>query len=297
LGLYDPVTSESQEYFEIEDPEPQKAIIPRKNSTSVSKPAIPKSLVFTVPSFTESGVNYSVSLHDWTCTCPDWEKRRRNFKKGDIRRLCKHLVRSWGEVGFSGLGHFSGIVAKYNKLGWGIHVNKTPDVVDCDGNILAMLIPDAQDEGQWYDISFHGDYFAYSKDYGKWAHGNEPPAIAVRHFYSILYGTPKRTGTIVTLRRERSFESIPGKLMNSQGITENLVYNGGWVAIGAVEGVEVLCCINPKAGWQCFIYDGIPAAYNVRDKAWNGPAALAVFELDAIAWINQEFAQCVKAKS
>lgn len=283
--------------FEIEDPEAQKTIDPRKVKKSPPKPSVPKSLVFTIPSFTEPGVNYSTSLHDWTCTCPDWEKRRRNFKKGDIRRLCKHLVRSWGKIGFSGIGNFSGIVAKYDKLGWGIHIDKKPDVVDCDGSMLAMLIPNAQDEGQWYDISFNGDYFAYSKDYGKWAHGKEPPSVAARHFYSILYGTPKMIGTIATLRRERSFDSIPRELINSQGITENLVQNGGWVAIGTVEEVEVFCCVNPKAGWQCFICGGISASYNIRTMTWSGPAALAVFELDAIDWIKQEFARCVKAKS
>ena len=120
------------------------------------------STAYTVPSFTEPGVSYSVILNDMTCTCPDWEKRRRNFPKNDIRRMCKHLVCTWSKVGAQSLGEFSGIVGRYATLGWGIPLDKKPVSVNNDVCAIATLEPPRGAEGQWYDISLNGDHYAYS---------------------------------------------------------------------------------------------------------------------------------------
>lgn len=34
---------------------------------------------------------YEVNLHQLTCTCADWKKRRATYPIADIRRVCKHL--------------------------------------------------------------------------------------------------------------------------------------------------------------------------------------------------------------
>ena len=42
---------------------------------------------------------YYTNWETFTCTCPDWEKRRSGFSALDPRRLCKHLVEDFYELG------------------------------------------------------------------------------------------------------------------------------------------------------------------------------------------------------
>jgi hypothetical protein len=56
----------------------------------------------------ESEISYKVNLHKMTCSCPDYEKKLRSqYSKGDIRRLCKHLMfRYKNNFGLYGLSEF-----------------------------------------------------------------------------------------------------------------------------------------------------------------------------------------------
>ena len=42
---------------------------------------------------------YNTNWETFTCTCPDWKKRRSGFSALDPRRLCKHLVEDFYELG------------------------------------------------------------------------------------------------------------------------------------------------------------------------------------------------------
>lgn len=48
---------------------------------------------FTVPSFAEPGVVYTVSFPAMTCTCPDFDKRRKHIAAPQLDRACKHIRR------------------------------------------------------------------------------------------------------------------------------------------------------------------------------------------------------------
>jgi len=43
-----------------------------------------------ISSFSEKKVHYKVDLVACTCSCPDFSKNRIMFRKGSIKRLCKH---------------------------------------------------------------------------------------------------------------------------------------------------------------------------------------------------------------
>jgi hypothetical protein len=60
----------------------------------IAKPLSNFDYNFQVTSFSfESDVSYEVNIFRMTCSCPDFQKQKRaEYKIGDIRRLCKHLM-------------------------------------------------------------------------------------------------------------------------------------------------------------------------------------------------------------
>lgn len=52
---------------------------------------------FKIKSFSfESDVSYDINLFRLTCSCPDFIKKiRSQYPKGDVRRLCKHLIHEY----------------------------------------------------------------------------------------------------------------------------------------------------------------------------------------------------------
>lgn len=72
--------------------------LPRLRPLSLkAKVVIPDLYSFRIahcPSENSNGVNYSISLDDQSCTCPDFAKMRRRLQPRDhFSRWCKHLVR------------------------------------------------------------------------------------------------------------------------------------------------------------------------------------------------------------
>jgi len=43
--------------------------------------------------------DYNTNWESFTCYCPDWQKRRSHYDDLDPRRLCKHLVEDFYELG------------------------------------------------------------------------------------------------------------------------------------------------------------------------------------------------------
>lgn len=63
------------------------------NELLILVPAYEKDETIEIKSFDEESKNlYQLNLYQLICSCPDWQTRRAGFKKGDMRRLCKHLT-------------------------------------------------------------------------------------------------------------------------------------------------------------------------------------------------------------
>jgi len=78
----------------------------------ITKPLSSFDQYIDVESFSFDSDNvYLVNLYQMTCTCKDFEKKQRHqYLKGDIRRLCKHLIdvykNSFGLIGLSDLNRY-----------------------------------------------------------------------------------------------------------------------------------------------------------------------------------------------
>ena len=46
-----------------------------------------------------SNRSYFVNLHEFTCTCPDFQERRRHVPPGKFNRLCKHIAEAFSRHG------------------------------------------------------------------------------------------------------------------------------------------------------------------------------------------------------
>lgn len=277
---------------------------PTRNRAESTRPLV--KTVFTVSSFTDYSTSYTVDTVKWTCTCPDWQKVRRNHSKGDIRRLCKHLVSVMG--GHESFGPFAPIVARYAELKKGIHVadsgpDNTPPmlVLETGAGPLAIIAQrpkyelDYDDYGtQWVDVAFGGQHYSFSMDYDAWAYSESPPEPALGVFYSHLYKLTDIPGEIKTTQRSKSLRSIPKRMLRTAGVSENTISNGGHVAFGISDSGKVSCCINPKAAWQGFFIDKFFARYNVRSKEWEGHSRCYIFKNVAVVWIMAEYEECKK---
>lgn len=65
----------------------------------------------------ESDEKYSVNLYNMTCSCKDYEKKNRSqYAKGDLRRLCKHLIHEYkSNFGIKGASKFHKFIFENNQ--------------------------------------------------------------------------------------------------------------------------------------------------------------------------------------
>lgn len=130
--------------------------------------------------------SYYVNMFEYSCTCPDFTKRRYFFERGDIRRICKHQL--WVLEDRKLLGQFDElsravIELKANKKV--LHLCKTGA-----GAIFSL-----SSDNEWINVVarkrnsgdscgvYTGDYarFGFSKIDGRWSYGDAPPgATAIK---------------------------------------------------------------------------------------------------------------------
>lgn len=252
-------------------------------------------------SFT-SPLTYKVNTEKWTCTCPNWNKARRTFQYGDIRRLCKHLVCVLG--GDACFGPFAPILDWHAKERRGIYAdtsgpNHTPPmaVLDTGAGQLAII---AQRfflyryddyKTQWISTAFAGQHYAFLPETEDWLDDPLPePALSV--FYGHIYQQPK-IDLIVTQERSKSLLGLPKDLLGSTGFSINSISNGGHVATGDANGLQVFCCINPRAVWQGFVHAEFSAQYHLVRQEWLSDPQCHLFKAAAIKWITDEHAACM----
>lgn len=104
---------------------------------------------------------YSVNLHKMTCTCKDFtETNRAQVQVGDIRRLCKHLMRQYTYlVGITGLSNFSQCI-----LSEGHGLKRNIKNIYVEGVHLPVVIS-YENAHDWWNIYFPNTAGIY-KRYG-----------------------------------------------------------------------------------------------------------------------------------
>lgn len=130
---------------------------------------------FKVESFSGDG-SYSVDASPGviTCTCPDFAKSRSFFQTNDPRRLCKHLVSVFADLGEDKCGEFSiffPAIEWLNGNGNGFFISPMYTVEDLLPEEIIFII----NEGEWKNVIYKGKLYGYSVRSGFWAGRNEPP--------------------------------------------------------------------------------------------------------------------------
>jgi hypothetical protein len=162
---------------------------------------------------------------------------------------------------------------------------------------LVVGINEPQSDISWANIFWDGERYGYSPEIRKWAYRNPLPEEVLLPFlhYMHPYDFPTESlplDAITTVRRTRNEKDIPEEWSESWGVSRNLVSNGGWIAFGTIEGVEVCGLINPRASWQAFIIGHDDASCNVKTNDWRGPDKLLHLEKAGMAWLKKEFDLC-----
>ncbi len=161
-----------------------------------------------VSSFSEQSENvYLVNLYAMTCTCKDFEKKRRNqYLKGDIRRLCKHLLQSYRfKIGVGGLSDLNRFIIEN-----GYSVNKHFRYFNIERVRLPIAV-NFESKDDWWNVFMANENGVYSR------YGYSP--IDKRFSYDY-----KPRGFVLELRRK--LDELKYQL--------DLTYNNGTV-IGKVQ--------------------------------------------------------------
>ena len=122
---------------------------------------------------------YIVNLFKTTCSCNDFEKKERSqYPKGDIRRLCKHLIdgfkNSFGTTGLSDLNKFiieEGHPVKKNIYSFNIE------------NVLSPISVYYDSKEDWWNIFMRNDKglycrYGYSSSEKRFANNEKPIGLA-----------------------------------------------------------------------------------------------------------------------
>ena len=148
----------------------------------ISKPLSNFDQDIEVESFSFDSENvYSVNLYQMTCTCKDFEKRQRHqYLKGDIRRLCKHLIdiykNSFGLFGLSDLNKY--IIEN------GYPVNKHFSYFNIEKIPLPVVVNYESKNDDWWNIFMgneKGAYhrYGYSPSEKRFSHDNKPEGFVL----------------------------------------------------------------------------------------------------------------------
>jgi hypothetical protein len=162
---------------------------------------------------------------------------------------------------------------------------------------LVVGIQEPKSDVRWMDVFWDGERYGYSPDIRKWAYRNPLPNEVLLPFLHHMHphdfpAEPLPQAAITTIRRTRNEKDIPKRWTESWGVSENLFANGGWIAFGAVEGVEVRGFINPRANWQVFMIGRDDVSCNIKTNDWRGPANLLHLEKAGATWLRKEFDLC-----
>jgi hypothetical protein len=72
---------------------------PFRSSTAIDQFKVPQVVKKTTVRSSNGYDEYSIDMAGPSCTCPDWMDRRRDKPEGSMGRACKHIVRTFFELG------------------------------------------------------------------------------------------------------------------------------------------------------------------------------------------------------
>lgn len=121
---------------------------------------------------------YKLSTSSVTCTCPDFEKRRKFFRKDDPQRLCKHLI-----LLFNGKDVLPPLFEPYRHTislctqnGFGFPISKKIIYEDFKVGKIELWIPNKHtDENGWCDVYVNSVRFGYNILEQRWSYDSRPP--------------------------------------------------------------------------------------------------------------------------
>jgi len=132
--------------------------------------------------------SYEVNLYDFSCTCPDFRKRRLYFERGDIRRICKHqfaLMEEQDQI--DQLEELSVAILRFGAN------RKTLRRFENKNGVAFAL--STEPLGEWVDVAtrkkrvgekggaYSGEYdvYGYNPSEKRWSYGEVPAgAIAIK---------------------------------------------------------------------------------------------------------------------
>jgi hypothetical protein len=251
----------------------------------------------SVGSFTDPHTTYWVDTTKATCTCPDWKKRRRFFSATDPRRLCKHLVDQVCEDCPEQFSKYLEMLRYQKGERRGVPLFEKVANLQTAAGYLVVGFSEPKKDISWVNIFWDAERYGYSPEIRKWAYRTPLSNEVLLPFLHYMHpqdfpAEPLPRDAITTIRRTRNEKDIPKKWGESWGVSENLISNGGWIAFGTVEGVEVRAFINPRANWQVFLIGRDDVSCNVKTADWRGPANLLHLEKAGATWLKKEFDLC-----
>ena len=164
------------------------------NPMELSVPRLPQAFdVWVEIGSGTSDRNYIVNLFEYSCTCPDYLKRRQYFYPGDVRRVCKHQFALMEERGLvDQLDELSRAVLKFGAN------RKTLRRLENKAGVAFALSTDTWAE--WVDVvtrkkrvgekggAYSGEYdvYGYNNSEKRWSYGEAPAGAraiksAIRH--------------------------------------------------------------------------------------------------------------------
>jgi hypothetical protein len=198
--------------------------------------------------------------------------------------MCKHLIRHWCESPSGFPEHLAWYADEFRfRYGIGAGFNpyaKREDVI-IFGNEIVELYRD--DQSEWVNIFDGTKRYGFNPALMRWAYDNEPGQS--REIIKAIFGIGPDLlpGCINTVSRRAAVEKdrIPPFVNRS--------IQGCALIIGEVEGVGITALINPRAGWQNMIIEGMGVDVNIKDGRTNIPAELMHLELALSAWVSEEY--------
>ncbi len=115
---------------------------------------------------------YTLNVKNWTCTCPDWEKRHANHEPGSPGRLCKHLlatIADYPELLPNDMLAFGIIMTDRFQHERGMPGN---DAVYGTYDGMAYIIQRGDDG--WVNFFINDKRFGYHPGKKRWANGKSP---------------------------------------------------------------------------------------------------------------------------
>ncbi|MEG6549580.1 hypothetical protein V6C53_04990 [Desulfocurvibacter africanus] len=224
-----------------------------------------------ISSLSDPTKSYRCNLSTLTCSCPDFQERRRKMPLSSPRRLCKHLVHAMADQPDKLPNSFADYwqdIAACARHEYGFPFHPGAKVVETSQTLVE--IRPQEDNDEWLNIFAEGERYGFKPSIGAWSYGKKPTEH--EKIERAIYGNEEDlpTGTIMTVKRTP--------------------HEKGLILVqGEVDEVELSLVINPRARWQTIHVDGDELSYNTRDDLYRFPPKWRHLQPAARQWILDEF--------